>query len=87
MEKNKPEKKFRAGGVAATVWKNETLDDNGMPREFHSISFEKGYKDKSGTWKSTNSLHVGDLPKAIVVLSKAYEYLTLRGEQVEVEAA
>jgi len=86
-ENNKPEKKFRAGGVAATVWKNEAVDDQGQPREYRTIAFEKSYKDKQGAWKTTNSLNSNDLPKAIVVLSKAYEYLTLKGEMIEVEAA
>ena len=80
MEKNQPEKKFRAGGISVAVWKNESKDSKGVSREFRSVSFEKGYKDKSGEWKSTNSLHASDIPKAIVVLSKAYEYLTLRGQ-------
>ena len=29
-------------------------------------------------WKSTASLRVNDLPKAALVLNKAYEYLVLR---------
>ena len=95
MEKNQehaharqPERKFRAGGVTATIWKNAATDEKGQARDFHSIAFEKGYKDKAGSWKSTNSLSVTDLPKAIVVLSKAYEFLTLKGASVEiVEAA
>ncbi|MBW3023326.1 hypothetical protein KY308_04445 [Candidatus Woesearchaeota archaeon] len=74
MEKNKPEKKFRAGPITATIWKNSTEDGE---REFNTVSFERGYKDKNGEWKSTNSLRVNDLPKAAMVLNKAYEYLAL----------
>jgi hypothetical protein len=71
---NLPLKKFRAGAVSATVWNNQTKDGEG---EYKSISFERHYKDKEGAWKSTTSLRMNDLPKAALVLQKAYEYLTL----------
>ena len=35
-------------------------------------------KDKNDEWQHTNSLRVNDLPKAALVLNKAYEYLVLR---------
>ena len=74
MEKNMPEKKFRAGAVSATVWKNQSKEGN----EFSSVSFEKGYKDAKGEWKATSHLNVNDLPKALVVLGKAFEHLSLK---------
>jgi len=74
MEKNTPEKKFRAGAVSATVWKNQSKEGN----EFSSVSFEKGYKDANGEWKSTSHLNVNDLPKALVVIGKAFEHLSLK---------
>lgn len=74
MEKNNPEKKFRAGTISATVWKNQSKEGN----EFSSVSFEKGYKDKNDEWKATSHLNVNDLPKALVVIGKAFEYLSLK---------
>lgn len=74
MEKNMPEKKFRAGAISATVWKNQSKEGN----EFSSVSFEKGYKNANGEWKSTNHLNVADLPKALVVIGKAFEHLSLK---------
>jgi len=74
MEKNTPEKKFSAGAVSATVWKNQSKEGN----EFSSVSFEKGYKDANGEWKSTSHLNVNDLPKALVVIGKAFEHLSLK---------
>lgn len=76
QEKNLPEKKFRAGAISATVWKN-TLQNEKGPFEYKTISFERGYKDKKGEWKSTHSMRVADVPKATLVLQKAYEYLTI----------
>ncbi len=77
VQGNLPEKRFRAGPIAATIWKNSHEKD-GRSFEIHSISFERSYKDKdSDEWKTTSSLRAMDLPKAVVVLNKAYEYLVL----------
>jgi len=72
-----PEKKFRAGAISATVWKNHGVKD-GEIQDYSTITFERSYKDKEGKWQSTNSLRVNDLPKAAVVIQKAYEDLVLR---------
>lgn len=80
---NLPEKKFKAGAVAATVWKNKSEKD-GSAFEYRTISFERRYKDNKGEWQSTNSLRVNDLPKAMLVINKAYEYLVL-AEQESIE--
>jgi len=77
--KNMPEKKFSTGVITATVWKNQGVSKNGEIREYRTVSLQRRYTDKSGVWKSTNSLRVNDLPKAALVLNKAYEYLVLRG--------
>ena len=78
MENNQPEKKFRAGAIAATVWLNEGQGKDGEKRAYNTISFERSYKDKDGKWKSTNSLRINDLPRAVVVLNKAYEYIVTK---------
>jgi len=75
---NSPEKKIRAGAVSATVWSNEGTSKTGEKVEYKTISLERNYKDKEGNWKSTNSFRVNDLPKAKLVLDKAYEYLILK---------
>ena len=77
METKAPEKKFKAGTISAAIWGNVSKEG----RSFKSVSFEKGYKDDNGVWQSTSHLNVGDLPKAIVVLSKAYEHLALKGKE------
>ncbi|MEK6857452.1 MAG: hypothetical protein AABX39_02595 [Nanoarchaeota archaeon] len=70
----KPEKKIRAGAISATIWKN-TKQKDGKSFDYRSVSFERSYKDKSGQWKTTNSLSVQDLPKARAVIEEAYKYL------------
>jgi hypothetical protein len=71
---NAPLKKFRAGAIIATVWSNQAKDGEG---EYKTVSLERGYKDKEGVWKYTSSLRAADLPRASLVLQKAFEYLAL----------
>ena len=71
---SKPEKVFKAGAVRASIFRN-TAERNGKQLLFPKTVIEVRYKDKNGQWKGTNSLSLADLPKAIVALQKAYEYL------------
>lgn len=71
-----PVKKFSAGGVSAAVWENESKDG----QVFYSVTLDRRYKDANEEWKSSGSLRQNDLPKAVLVLQKAYEYLVLRDD-------
>lgn len=77
-EGNAPEKRFSCGGVVATVWKNNGTSKAGEPVNYRTVSFQKRYKDKGGDWKTSSSLRVNDVPKASLVLDKAYEFLVLK---------
>lgn len=83
LGKKHPEKKFRAGAISATIWTNEKIEEDGKKTAYKTISIERSYTDKDGNWKNTNSLRTTDLPKAKLVLDKAYEYLTLNEEEEE----
>jgi hypothetical protein len=82
MGKKLPETKFRSGAIAATIWSNEAIRD-GKKVEYKTVSFERSYKDKNDQWQSTNSLRTADIPKAILVLTKAYEHLALNADEDE----
>ena len=82
--KNTPEKKFRASPVTATIWANEAKTKEGETRLFRTISLERSYRDKEGVWKSTSSLRANDLPKAVLVLNKAYEYISMQEADDEI---
>jgi len=83
---NLPEKKFRAGSITATVWKNQTKDSDGNQVTYRNVTFAKRYRDDDGRWKNTSSLQTNDIPKAVLVLQKAYEYLALsESNDVEIE--
>ena len=77
---NLPEKQFRAGAISATVWLNKAQKTTGEEAEYRTIALERAYTDKEGKWQSTNSFRVNDLPKAALVMQRAYEFLVL-GEQ------
>ena len=72
----KPEKSFKCGGCEAAVFENE-IAKGGMKIPIKKVSFQKRYKSADGEWKSTSSLDVNEIPKAILVLSKAYEYVSI----------
>ena len=83
---NQPEKKFSTGAISATVWKNQaTSKKTGEAVEFKTITLQRRYLDKDGKWQSSGSFRVTDLPKASLVLQKAYEYLVLKGQGSESE--
>ncbi len=79
LARQRPEKKFRAGPVSAVIWRNVTEKGS-----YASVQVERSYKDKD-TWKSTGSLRVNDLPKAVLVLTKAFDYLVSRADGAQEE--
>jgi len=78
----KPEKKFQAGALEASIFENE-VNQNGKNFKIKKVAFQKRYKSSDGSWKSTGSLDISDIPKAILILSKAYEYLVLNSESMD----
>jgi hypothetical protein len=78
MGKKHPDQKFKVGSISATIWVNQGTDNEGKPTSYKTVSFERSYLDKEGNWQTTSSLRSSDLPKAILVLSKAYEHLMLK---------
>ena len=75
MENKKyPKISFKAGSVSAAVWSN-----NSGKGEYYTITLKRDYKEKE-EWKSTASLRINDLPKARIVLEKAYEFIVTNKE-------
>ena len=52
---------------------------------YKTVSFERSYKDKNNNWQTTNTLRMNDLPKASLVLTKAYELLALSDDNSDEE--
>lgn len=71
---SKPEKVVKVGAVRASIFRN-ILQRNGQAIPIPKVVIEVRYRDASGQWKGTNSLSLNELPKAIMALQKAYDYL------------
>ena len=70
-----PEITFRHGLCSASIYENEyTRGEEKFT--VRTVSFQRSYLDKDGNWQTTNSLKTNDIPKAILVLQKSYEFLT-----------
>ncbi len=84
---NKPETVFKVGAVRASVFRN-MVANNGRMVPLPKVVIEVRYKDKMGQWKGTNSLSLNDLPKAVLALQQAFEYLTRhKGQDDEMSQA
>lgn len=70
----KPEMKFRAGGCSASVFVNEFETPAGKKRA-RNVVLERAYKDSNGDFQTSKSLSLNDVPRAILVLRKAYEHM------------
>jgi hypothetical protein len=83
----KPAKKYQAGAVSLAVWKNVYIDGNKDGREgvMYSVNLERRYKDRAGNWQSTGSFHANDIPKAVLLLQKAYEFIVLEAASENVD--
>ena len=79
---SKPEVSFKVGAVRAAIFRNE-IHQAGRPISIGKVVLEVRYRDKNGEWKSTHSMSANEVPKAILALQKAYEYLTVKQPQDE----
>ena len=78
---NMPEKRFSTGALVATVWENQGKSKEGEDVAYKTVSLQRRYKDPNGEWQSATSFRINDLPKASLVLQKAYEYLVFKEPQ------
>ncbi|MFH0879347.1 MAG: hypothetical protein V2A34_06505 [Lentisphaerota bacterium] len=50
---------------------------DGQEIKIPKVVLEVRYKDKQGHWRGTQGLSIREIPKAILALQKAFEYLQL----------
>ena len=86
-----PIKKFVVGACSASVFVN-TVEREGKSFDLPKVSFQKRYKNKAGKWETTHSLDLNEVPKGVLALRKAYEWLhskeareKLKSEEIEEE--
>jgi hypothetical protein len=75
MVGNQPLTKFKCGSVEAAIFENKGAK-NGRTFTVRKAVLQRNYLDKNDTWQSTSSLDINDIPKAMLVLSKAYDFMT-----------
>ena len=79
----KPKEVIRVGAVNVSIFEN-TIAKDGKLLHIPKAVFQVRYKDKkTDEWKSTNSLSVNDIPKAINALQRAYQILTEKPQKDE----
>lgn len=79
-----PVKKISLGSVRASIWENTTNEGE----TFHTVSFERSYKDKAGKWHNTSSYGAKDLLNLIRVAAQAEAFIQFpKVETDEKEAA
>ena len=82
---SQPEITFRHGPCSASVFVNQ-YERGEESFTVRNVVFQRRYQDKNGHWKTTSSLRVNDIPKAVLTLQRAYEFLTSNNQQDEEEA-
>ena len=85
MANGQVENKFRAGAVSATVWANKRRVGK-KSFVMRSVSLQRAYQDEDGEWKYTSSLGMNDIPKAVVVLWRAFKHLVCPPAEEEEES-
>ena len=70
-----PVKKVKIGGIEVALWQNTSKEGN----TFFTTTMERNYKDGEEC-KKTSSLRDNDLPKAVLALQKAYEFVSIKQE-------
>lgn len=70
-----PEKIIMVGPCRVSIFRNLIMKD-GKEIEIPKLVLEIRYRDKSGRWKSTSAMTLRELPKAILALQQAFEYLS-----------
>jgi hypothetical protein len=68
---------LRIGLINAAVWKRVVNENT-----FHSVTFERRYRDGEGNWKSTHSFDTDDLLVLAKLADQAHsEVLRLRADE------
>lgn len=86
QETRKPDREFRAGRVAASLWKTE-IERDGQTVLQWSTKIKKTYRDGSSDgWKSTDYYYPSELSDLLIVTRHALDFIRLReGARHDVE--
>ncbi len=81
-ETKKPKENIRIGACQVAIWENvHKVDGNDV--SFMSAQVSRGYKDKNDEWQKTDSFGYNDIPKIILALNKAYDFMSKKEKDEE----
>jgi len=72
--KRGPVETVRIGDVSASIWKRE-VQIRGEARVFYSVTLERSFRDRDGTYRYSKSFDPDSLGTLLGVIQKADEYL------------
>lgn len=72
--KKGPAFKSRKGNIEANVWENTKDGKNGEKFTVQTVKVHKNYNDGK-EWKTTDTLGVNEVPKAIEALKECYNHM------------
>lgn len=82
-EKRMPVKSLRQDDCSASIWARE-YPVQGKPTVFYSVTLERSYKDRNGSWRYTKSFSPDDLGKIVALCQQAEAALSeLREEAAQ----
>jgi hypothetical protein len=67
---NKPVAKISLFPIAAAIWRNEKDG-----RTFHSVTFERSYRDAAGAWQTCSTFNASELLLLAKVADQAHSKL------------
>ena len=73
-----PEKVIKVGAVQASIFQNQ-VEKNGKTYNSPKVLVQVRFK-KDNQWSGTSSLGLADIPKAILALQKAFEFLAIKAD-------
>jgi hypothetical protein len=76
-----PTKKYNAGSISCALWENDMTMADGRKVRALKATVERRYKDKDGTWKSSNSFSRNEIQLVVWALQKAYDHMIDHGNE------
>ena len=73
--KRRPVQSFREGDVSASIWARRS-EYQGKPVTFHSLSVERAYRDRDGSYRYTKNFDANDLGALLTVIQRSAEYIS-----------
>ena len=72
--KRRPIHTIRLEDCSASIWARESVV-RGKPQIFYSVTLERSYKDRDGSWKYTKTFDAGSLGTVVTLCQQASEYI------------